>query len=96
MVRAHGRRAGGVGGRESASGTVTLASGSAVVSTGVSDVSSGIDVFLDPSGGGANSADVKASARAFWDNSVPEYKVEILEDGTSVGNPTVGYTVVTV
>ena len=49
---------------------------------------------LDPSGGGANSADVKAAARAFWDNSAGEYKVEILEDGTSVGNPDVGYQVV--
>lgn len=75
--------------------TVTLSSNSAVVSTGITTPGTVIDVALDPSGDGANAADVKVSARAFWDNSVPEYKVEILEDGTNVGNPTVGYKVVT-
>jgi hypothetical protein len=53
-----------------------------------------VDIYLDPSGGGANSANVKAAARAFWDNSAGEYKVEILEDGTSVGSPDIGYEVV--
>lgn len=76
-----------------ADGTIQLSSGSAVVSTGVTTTGTRIDVYLDPSGGGANSTDVKAAARAFWDDSDGEYKVEILEDGTSVGNPTIGYEV---
>jgi hypothetical protein len=76
------------------SGLVTLSSGSAIVSTGITATGTDIDVRLDPSGEGNNSADVKASARAFWDNSAGEYKVEILEDGTSVGNPDIGYKVI--
>jgi hypothetical protein len=79
--------------RVAASGVVTLSSGTATVGTGITTTGTHVDVFLDPSGGGANSADVKASARAFWDNSAGEYKVEILEDGTSVGNPDIGYEV---
>jgi hypothetical protein len=39
---------------------------------------------------------VKASARVFWDNSDSDgtFHVEILEDGSSVGNPDIGYKVV--
>lgn len=74
-------------------GVTSLSSGSAVVSTGVTEPGSVVDVSLDPSGDGANAADVKVAARAFWDNSDGEYKVEIIEDGTSVGDPTVGYQV---
>ena len=77
-----------------ANGTVTLSSGSAVVSTGVTSTGTNLNVLIDPSGNGSNSSDVKASARAFWDNSAGEYKVEILEDGTSIGNPDIGYKVV--
>lgn len=73
---------------------VTLASGSAVVSTGVTNTPAYFDIYLDPSGNGNNSSDVKASARSFWDNSAGEYKIEILEDGTSIGNPDVGIRVV--
>lgn len=76
------------------SGTVTLSSGAATVSTGVTTTPTYFDIYLDASGDGGNGADVKASARAFWDNSAGEYKVEILEDGTSVGNPDIGYRVV--
>lgn len=78
-----------------ASGTVTLSSGAAVVSTGVTTTPEHFDIYLDPAGGGANSSGVKAAARAYWDNSGGEYKIEILEDGTSVGNPDIGYKVVT-
>lgn len=77
-----------------ASGNATLSSGVAVVSTGVTTTPSFFDVYLDPSGNGNNTADVKAAARAFWDNSAGEYKVELLEDGTSVGSPDIGYKVV--
>jgi len=77
-----------------ATGTATLSSGAATISTGVTTTGTHLDVYLDPSGGGTNSADVKASARAFWDDNAGEYKVEILEDGTSVGNPDIGYRVV--
>lgn len=73
---------------------VTLSSGSAVVATGATTTGTRIGVFLDPSGDGANAADVKAAARAFWDNSAGEYKIEVLEDGTSVGNPDIGVTAV--
>lgn len=77
-----------------AAGTATLAGGTATVSTGVTTTGTHIDVSLDPSGGGVNTADVKAVARAYWDNTAGEYKVEILEDGTSVGNPDIGYVIV--
>lgn len=80
--------------RTVAEGTVALSGGSAVVATGVTTTGTHIDVKLDPSGGGANATDVKAAARAFWDNSAGEYFVEILEDGTDVGNPTIGYHIV--
>lgn len=75
------------------SGTIELVSGTIVVSTGITNSYKRLSVHLDPSGGGTNSANVKCSARAFWDNAAGEYKVEILEDGTSVGNPTIGYEI---
>lgn len=78
-----------------ASGTVTLSGGSATISTGITTTGTTVDVLLDPSGSGANAADVKVRPRIFWDNSAGEYKVDILEDGTSVGNPDVTYDVVT-
>lgn len=74
-------------------GVVTLSSGSAEISTGLG-AGVKIDIRLDPSGDGGNAADVKVAARAFWDNTAGEIKVEILEDGTSVGNPDVGYEIV--
>lgn len=79
-----------------ASGTVTLSSGSAVVSTGVTSSGTDLDVSLDPSGAGANTTLVSAAARVRWngDLSTPEYEIEILEDGTNVGNPDIGYKVV--
>lgn len=72
---------------------VQLSSGSAVVAPGIS-ADTRIDVYLDPSGTGFNSNDVKASARTFYDSSADEIKVEILEDGTSVGNPYVYYIII--
>lgn len=75
------------------SGTVQLSSGSAVIPTGLT--SADLNISLDPSGGAnSNASDVKVAARAFYDSAANEVKVEILEDGTSVGNPYVGYTVV--
>lgn len=75
-------------------GTVTLSSGTATVATGVTTTPAFFTIYLDPSGAGLNAADVKASARAYWDNTAGEYKVEILEDGTAVGTPDIGYKVV--
>lgn len=75
-------------------GTVTLSGGAATVATGVTATPSFFTIYLDPSGAGANTADVKASARAYWDNTAGEYKVEILEDGTNVDTPDIGYKVV--
>lgn len=84
-----------------ASGVVALSGGTATISTGVTTAGTSIDVYLDPSGeggatAGTNGSQVKVAARAFWDASMttPEYKIEILEDGTAVGNPEVGYEVV--
>lgn len=75
-----------------ASGSVTLASGSATVSTGVEQP---IDVFLDASNGGAATQDVDVVASAFYDSSAAEMVVEISEDSTAVGNPTIGYQIMT-
>lgn len=75
-----------------ASGTATLSSGVATVDTG--QASPKIDVQLDPSGGGANASDVKVSWRAFFDSAAGTVKVEIVEDGTSVGSFDVGYEIV--
>jgi len=76
-----------------AAGTVELISGSIVIATGVTSTPTHLSVHLDPSGDGANAENVKAAARAFWDNGAGEYKVELLEDGTGVGNPVIGYEI---
>lgn len=76
-----------------ASGQVSLSSGSAVVDTGLSDVDATFYLALgvdDPN------ADCKLAGRLFWDDSAGTYKVEIVEDGTSVGNPTANYDVLRV
>lgn len=90
--------AGAVEGGESVvdTGNVQLSSGEAAISTGITSGGVDLDVRLDPSGRGNNSVKVGASSRVNWrgDLSTPEYEVEILEDGTSVGNPYVGYTIV--
>lgn len=47
--------------------TVTLSDGSAIISTGVTTTPTRFGIFLDPSGDGANTENVKASARTFWE-----------------------------
>jgi len=76
-----------------ASGSVALSSGSAVVNTGISESGATFTLALgidDPD------ADAKVSGRLFWDDSVGTYHIELLEDGTSIGNPTVNYDVLRV
>jgi hypothetical protein len=76
-----------------ASDTVTLREGSAVVDTGVTEPGRHLNVHLDPTGGGANGTSVSVAASVLWDDAAGEYRVRIREDGTDVGNPTVGYRV---
>lgn len=73
------------------SGTVQLSSGATVIDTGLAQAA--VDVALDPSGGGQNSSDVKVSWRSFFDSAAGTVQVEIFEDGSSVGNPYVGYEI---
>lgn len=68
------------------SGTFQLSSGSKIISTGQSFSNSTYWLAL---GVGNVSNDVKVTGRVFWDNSVAETKVEIVETGTNVGNPTI-------
>lgn len=76
-----------------ASGQATLSSGIATVNTGISAtdatfmLSLGID---DPN------ADAKVAGRLFWDDSAGTYKIEVVEDGTNIGNPTVNYDILRV
>jgi hypothetical protein len=68
-------------------------SGTATVDTGLSTTDATFTLALgidDPD------ADAKIAGRLFWDDSAGTYKIEIVEDGTSVGNPTVNYDVVRV
>ena len=76
-----------------ASGQVTLSSGSATVDTGVSatDATFQLAIGVDDPG-----ADTKLAGRLFWDDSAGSYHVEIVEQETSVGNPTANYDVIRV
>ncbi|ELZ38782.1 hypothetical protein C471_09435 [Halorubrum saccharovorum DSM 1137] len=73
-----------------ASGSVTLSSGSAIVDLGLSASGATFDPAIGVDDPGA---DVKLACRLFWDSSAGTYKLEIVEDGTSVGNPTVNYDI---
>lgn len=76
-----------------ADGTATLSTGTAVIDTGISDNSATFHVALgvvDPD------ADAKVDYRMFWDDSDGTHKVEIFEDGTSVGGFDVNYHVIRV
>lgn len=75
------------------SGQVTLSSGKAVVNTGISATDA---TFMLALGINDPAADCKVTGRFFWDDSAGTYKIEIIEDGTSVGNPTVNYDIVRV
>lgn len=72
------------------SGSVQLANGIATISTGVTEP---VSVYLDPSNGGAASANIDVVASARYDSTAGEILVEIEEDSTTVGNPTVGYKI---
>ena len=77
-------------GSVAATGQVTLSGGVATVDTGLSATDAtfvlglGID---DPA------ANCKVSGRLFWDDTAGTYKVEIVEQETGVGNPTVNYDI---
>jgi hypothetical protein len=76
-----------------ATGQTTLSSGVATVDTGLSATDATFYLALgidDPN------ADAKIAGRLFWDDSAGTYKVELVEDGTSVGNPTVNYDILRV
>lgn len=76
-----------------ASGQTTLSGGSAVVDTAISATDA---TFMLALGIDDPDADTKVSGRIFWDDSAGTYKIEIVESGTSVGNPTVNYDVIRV
>jgi len=76
-----------------ASGQVGLTSGDASVDTGISDTDATFYLALgidDPN------ADAKVAGRLFWNDSAGTYHIEIVEDGTSVGDPTVNYDILRV
>lgn len=76
-----------------ASGSVTLSSGTATVDTSISATGATFYLALgvdDPN------TDAKIAGRLFWDDSAGSYKIEVVEDGTSIGNPTVNYDVLRV
>lgn len=74
-----------------ASGTVTLSSGVASVDTGVSDTDATFTLAL-----GVDTQDAKVGGRIYLDSGTGTYQVEIVERGTSVGNPSVDYKVIRV
>jgi hypothetical protein len=77
----------------SISGQTTLSSGTAVVDTGISTTDATFQLALGVDDPGA---DTKITGRLFWDDSAGTYKIEFVEDGTSVGNPVVNYDVIRV
>lgn len=76
-----------------ATGQVQLSSGTAVVDTGLSTTDATFYLALGVDDPGA---DAKITGRLFWDDSAGTYKVEMVEDGTSVGNPYVNYDILRV
>jgi hypothetical protein len=74
-------------------GQVTLSSGTAVVDTAITAVDA---TFMLSVGVDDPNADTKVAGRLFWDDSAGTYKVEIVEQETSVGNPTVNYDIIRV
>lgn len=75
-----------------AAGSVTLSSGTATVDTGVGTATT--TEFFVALGPATTDAEVAASIRA--DSGSGSYEVDIQETETSVGNPTVRYSVVRV
>lgn len=76
-----------------ANGQVALSGGTAIVSTGITAANA---TFLPALGIDDPDADTKVSSRLFWDDSAGEYKLEIVESGTAVGNPTINYKIIRV
>jgi len=76
-----------------ASGETQLTNGTAKVDTGVSETDA---TFFTALGIDDADADVKVSARLMWDDSAGTYKLELAEDTTTVGNPTVNYDIIRV
>lgn len=72
------------------SGTASLAGGSTTIATGVTQP---LDVYLDPSNGGSAASDVDVVASVKYDSSAGENVVEIAEDSTAVGDPTIAYQI---
>lgn len=76
-----------------ASGEVTLTEGAAVVDTGLSATDA---TFYPALGLDDPDANAKVACRLFWDDAAGTYQIELVEDGTEVGNPTVNYDIVRV
>ena len=75
------------------SGQVALSSGVATIDTTLSATDA---TFMLALGIDDPNADCEVAGRIFWDDSAGTYKIKILEQNTSVGNPTVNYDVVRV
>lgn len=74
-----------------ASGNVSLTSGSADIDLGISASNATFMLAL-----GSDTNDAKVSGRVYLDSTTATYHVEIVENGTSVGNPSVDYDVIRV
>lgn len=77
--------------RESTTGSVTLTEGETTISTGISEPGTHLSVHLDPTGDGANDCCVSVDSSVRWDSTDGEYKIDIVEKDTAVGDPVVGY-----
>lgn len=75
----------------SMSGTYTLSGGTADIDTGVHDPDATFMLAL-----GVDTDDAKVSGRIYRDSTDGHYHVELVEDGTNVGNPDVDYDVIRV
>jgi hypothetical protein len=76
-----------------ANGDVQLSSGEATVDTGISTTDA---TFMLAIGIDDPNADCELAGRLFWDDSAGTYKVKILEQNTTIGNPTANYKIVQV
>ena len=72
------------------SGIVTLSGGYGSVTTGVTSTTAAFSISLGVQDPGA---DCEVTGRMLWDDSLGEHVLEILEDTTTVGNPTVNYAI---
>lgn len=76
-----------------ASGQVTLAGGEATIGTGIADVDA---TFMLSLGVDDPNADTELAGRLFWDDTAGTYQIRIVEQVTTVGNPTANYDIVRV